>query len=106
MAANDNLTSLYATSGVGILMLIINMFVLGPVVDFFMDFGMDLQILNLTLRDCMSTIMYFGTSFYWIINLMGALLVISPIIVIIKRHRYMSASVETVQQDQEQTYGQ
>jgi hypothetical protein len=94
MAEDDNLTALFCTSAVGIVVLIINSFVLGPVVDYFMDFGMDLQILNLSLRSCMATIMYFGSTFYWFIDLIAALLVISPIIVIIKRHRYMSASVE------------
>lgn len=81
----------------GLIMLVILNFCLGIVVDFFTDFASLLEIQNLTLRECMGTIMSFSQWFYWIINIMMVLFCAYPIIFIIFRHRYSEVQIQDQQ---------
>jgi hypothetical protein len=96
--AQAGLTQALAVAVIGIVILMVDTFCLGTVVDYFVNFAATVPIYSPIMRECMLQIMVFGQWFYYVIMCLGALFVVYPIIYVIKRHRYMD--IENVQDEQ------
>lgn len=103
MGRYDGLTQALAVSLAGIVLLIFEIVLIGPIVDMFVWLAATLELNSAMGIATMPGIMVFAKWFYYIIYFLGVLFVIYPVIFIIKRHRYMD--VEPTQFD-EQTQGQ
>lgn len=102
--AEPGLTQAISVSAMGLVMLAVDLVVIAPMVDLFVDLGSTtLPVGNIVMKECMTSILVYGTWFYTIIFIMAWLLVAYPIIYIIKRHRYID--VEEIGQSEEMYMG-
>jgi hypothetical protein len=94
----SGLTQALTVSATGIVVLTINTFILGQVVDLFSYYASTWELHSTAMRFSMDQIMVFARWFYYIIYILGVVFCAYPIIFVIKRHRYMD--VEPVMDQQ------
>lgn len=99
--AGVNVLQAMMVSVFGILILIIQMFAFSPIIDLFTDLATSLEIDNPSMLLSMSSMVKFSDWIYIIVAIVGITMFVYPIIVVVKKHRYVAVDTQQSQMNDE-----